>query len=332
MDAQPWVAGYFGPMYWGKLVNLNYSLVGTTMVQAYVFFTRSKDKWPLQLVVHVLPFYYNMLFDLASTILMSITVFQYFVSLSFSCSSQVPIISKHRSWCTENGITALVTCITQLFFATRISFGESYHSCETGSVFNSVPTSYAAVRNLKHIISALYQRLSWQAYKCWQVTTCLEDGSAAVSDVLTTGTLCFILFSARGGIKRTKSPIRRLFFFILNRGILVTILQVSMLVSYVTARSYLYWMPFHLCKSKLYTNTLCAYFSPTVDNSTLIFLFLSGSSGYVSCVNSPHRDVLRTTTYQAKLPGLGLDLKDTLCATEHGWYGCLRVCNEASFF
>ncbi|KIJ63155.1 hypothetical protein HYDPIDRAFT_113746 [Hydnomerulius pinastri MD-312] len=55
-----------------------------------------------------------------------------------------------------------------------------------------------------------------------------------------------------------KSPLRGLFFFILNRGILVTIVQVGMLIAFTSAPGFLYWMPFHLCKSKLYTNTLRA--------------------------------------------------------------------------
>ncbi|KAH7913187.1 hypothetical protein BJ138DRAFT_670559 [Hygrophoropsis aurantiaca] len=41
-----------------------------------------------------------------------------------------------------------------------------------------------------------------------------------------------------------------------------------MLVAYVSAPSYLYWMPFHLCKSKLYTNTMLAMLNSRGNDDT----------------------------------------------------------------
>jgi len=85
-----------------------------------------------------------------------------------------------------------------------------------------------------------------------------EEGFVLLGDLISTVTLCYILTSTPGGVQKTHSRIRRFFFFVLTRGILVTIFQIGMLAAFSCDKSGLYWMPLHLCKSKLYTNTFLA--------------------------------------------------------------------------
>ncbi|KAH7923940.1 hypothetical protein BV22DRAFT_549396 [Leucogyrophana mollusca] len=247
------IASFYGPMYWGFVAST--SLAGTTIMQGYQYYSRNADRRTLHIVVGTV-----LILDLATTLLMACTINHYFLQDwgQYETFAYITL-----SWCLENGVTAAVTCITQLLFASRIylvtrqyAIFSPYDRIIVGAIVLSALGSFAA-----GMVKAVFVGTTSVTHVSsvpMQIALCSEEGLAVVSDILTTCTLCSILASARGSVKKTRSRLRNLFFFILNRGILVTIVQIGMLVAYLSARSYLYWMPFHLTKSKLYTNTMLA--------------------------------------------------------------------------
>ncbi|EGO21729.1 hypothetical protein SERLADRAFT_474530 [Serpula lacrymans var. lacrymans S7.9] len=245
---------FYGPLYWGFV--LATSLVGATVVQAYMYFSRNSDRWSLRLLVTVL-----LILDVASTVLMGQAIFHYFVVnfANVDVFFEVPI-----SWWAEKALSTLITCMTQLYFASRIYIINRTCAILPGyGRFLPVAVSFFAVAGLMGGLSETYFMSVWPtsqfASTTMQVIVILEDGSAVLSDILVTTTLSYILSPSRTGVVQRSSRLRNLFFFVMNRGIIVTIFQVGVLVAYLGARSYLYWMPFHLCKSKLYANTLRAF-------------------------------------------------------------------------
>ncbi|KAN0085804.1 hypothetical protein V8E55_006938 [Tylopilus felleus] len=238
---------FFAPLYWGFV--LSTTLVGATLIQGYMYYSRSRDPLSIQVVITLM-----IILDLSSTLVMASTISHYFIVNfgNYSALLTIPL-----EWVVENSLTAIVTCIVQLFFATRIRI---------------IMTEYAVFGRLERMIPAIVMSTALLALvggigtipanqlggTHMIIATSIEEGFAFVSDLFTTGTLCCILASTWGGLRRKRPPIRRLFFFIFNRGILVTIVQIGALVAFVTKPLSMNWAPFHLCKSKLYTNTLLA--------------------------------------------------------------------------
>ncbi|KAH7913186.1 hypothetical protein BJ138DRAFT_1099732 [Hygrophoropsis aurantiaca] len=104
------VAAFYGPMYWGFVAST--SLAGITMMQSYQYYSRNNDRPMLHLIVAAV-----LVLDLATTILMAITLYHYFLQYWGQYEAFAVIT---QSWCIENGVTASVTCITQLLFGSRI--------------------------------------------------------------------------------------------------------------------------------------------------------------------------------------------------------------------
>ncbi|KAH7920451.1 hypothetical protein BV22DRAFT_802167 [Leucogyrophana mollusca] len=244
------VGGYYGPMFWGSF--LGTALVGTTIMQGYTYYARSNDRWTLQLLVAVLLF-----LDISTTALMAATVYHYFIQNfgNFETFGNIP-----KSWILENAITSLITCIAQVFFASRIymvtrqyAIFAPYDKIVPGVFFALGSLATAGVKTKYIATLSVFSLASAEM----QIAYSIEEACAVVSDILSTISMCYILASARGRVPK-KSRLRRLFFFILNRGILVTLVQIGMLVAFLGDPLFLYWIPFHTCKGKLYTNTLLA--------------------------------------------------------------------------
>lgn len=85
-----------------------------------------------------------------------------------------------------------------------------------------------------------------------------DKAFGAAADVVATVAMCVFLTSANTGIVRTSSLLRSLMHLVINRGILVTLAQVVMLIVFFTSTTRLYWVPIHINTTKLYVNTFFA--------------------------------------------------------------------------
>ncbi|EAU83608.1 hypothetical protein CC1G_07981 [Coprinopsis cinerea okayama7 len=86
----------------------------------------------------------------------------------------------------------------------------------------------------------------------------LAKGWAAIADIVATVAMCFWLTSSKTGIKETNSILSQLMKFVVQRGILVTTIQVLLLVSFYAAPGSLAWFALHMNVTKLYANTFFA--------------------------------------------------------------------------
>ncbi|KIJ63310.1 hypothetical protein HYDPIDRAFT_113288 [Hydnomerulius pinastri MD-312] len=247
------IGEFYAAMYWGFV--LSTSFVGISLVQGYMYFMKNnKDRWSMKALVISL-----LIFDPATSVLMAETIYYYFV-INFGVDQALASIP--ASWVVENGLTALVTSIVQVYFATRIYIINKrvgvlpFDWVIPALVFVCAFGGFVA-GTVRTILIGIWTIDSFSRPK-FQSTVILEETFGLASDILATCSLCYILAPSRTGTAKRSSRLKTLFMFTINRAILVTIVQVGMLASYLVARAYLYWMPFHLCKSKLYTNTLLA--------------------------------------------------------------------------
>ncbi|EKM50731.1 uncharacterized protein PHACADRAFT_104105, partial [Phanerochaete carnosa HHB-10118-sp] len=85
----------------------------------------------------------------------------------------------------------------------------------------------------------------------------LAKGFGALTDVVATVAMCFMLASSRTGMSGTNSIIDMLMHYIMHRGVLVTLIQTLLLITFHAAPDHLYWLAFHVNVTKLYANTFC---------------------------------------------------------------------------
>ncbi|KAH7913167.1 hypothetical protein BJ138DRAFT_1111709 [Hygrophoropsis aurantiaca] len=256
---------------------------------------------------------------------MSETIHYYFIQ-NYGDPTAFEIIP--LSWLIENAATALVTCIAQVFFATRIYLVTRQYAIF--SPFDKIIPAIIVFTAMGGLVCACVETYYIAILPTtslsgidMQITFSMAESFAIISDILATVSLCYILASARGSIRRSKSALRSLFFFILNRGILVTIIQIATMVAYLGKRGYLYWMPFQICKSKLYTNTLLAMLNSRgrgkswSDTHTLhLRPSLAATAAFEAAVNSGFRRA------QDHDPELGVEKNEqnhqpTIILTEH---------------
>ncbi|KAH7890010.1 hypothetical protein F5I97DRAFT_623432 [Phlebopus sp. FC_14] len=257
------VSSMYAPVYWGCIVST--ALVGTTLVQGYTYFSRNPDSCIQKSLIFLI-----LCLDTAESVLMSYTIYYLFL-MNFG-NMEVFLVTIPMSWIAENLVTAVVTFSVQVFLASRIYLVTSeyivFHSWRKIMPILIFITAFASLVSavVLNISVAKNPVLTQASMTLFELTRCFEEGLGALSDLLATCTLCIVL--ASGNPQKRRSPFRRLFYFILSRGILVTVVQIATLVVYIAATLHFYWMPFHLCKSKLYTSTLLLMLNSRGEAST----------------------------------------------------------------
>ncbi|KAF7372852.1 hypothetical protein MSAN_00491200 [Mycena sanguinolenta] len=83
----------------------------------------------------------------------------------------------------------------------------------------------------------------------------IAKGFGAAADIVATFAMCMFLKSADTGIKRTWGLLKSLMHLVINRGILVTVAQIMLLITFFATPGHLYWLAIHINTTKLYINT-----------------------------------------------------------------------------
>ncbi|KAJ7468492.1 hypothetical protein FB451DRAFT_1256406 [Mycena latifolia] len=88
----------------------------------------------------------------------------------------------------------------------------------------------------------------------------IAKGFAALADVIATGALCCYIGATHSstGFSKTSSMLKHLIGYILQRGILVTLIQVTFLVIFFTTSTKFAWLALHVNVTRIYANTFCA--------------------------------------------------------------------------
>ncbi|KAI9569011.1 hypothetical protein HD554DRAFT_2094667 [Boletus coccyginus] len=308
---------FYAALYWGFVVST--ALVGISVVQGYLYFTtNNKDRWSIKaLVVSVL------ILDPATSLLMAQTIYYYFI-VNFGVAKaleDVPI-----SWVVENELTVLVAALVQIFLASRVHLvNSSVDALPLGRTAPALVLVFALVAFVAGSVRTVFIGIwSMPSFSEGSFRTLIMIGQSCslASGLLSSVCLCYMLATPRLDSMKWSETLKALFMFTINRAILMSIIEIGLLCSYISAKNSLYWMPFHLCKSKLYTNTLLAMLNtrsgggfqsqtPSIWSMPVINLTIeeSGRSTFISEREvdkpSPPRETVASGSSTTKLPSPG---------------------------
>ncbi|KDQ22798.1 hypothetical protein PLEOSDRAFT_1109896 [Pleurotus ostreatus PC15] len=86
----------------------------------------------------------------------------------------------------------------------------------------------------------------------------LAKGFGALTDIAATVAMCKLLSITGTGMSSTHSLLKSLIRFVVHRGVLVTLIQTLLLITFYAAPANLVWMAFHDNVTKLYANAFFA--------------------------------------------------------------------------
>ncbi|KAF9492358.1 hypothetical protein BDN71DRAFT_1396739 [Pleurotus eryngii] len=248
------MSGVFGPIYWGEqdMSLVDARLGGITALQAYNYFPRHSDRLIIQLVVSV---QLSRVFDFASSALVVQSVYYYLVPHFGSLSPLASITPELSAECL---LSTLITFISQLYFVAQL-----YAVTKTGRGSWTVPVSVAVCAVLAFggfdCLSAHITRIDNRKWRQFleSIFFGLAKGFGALTDIIATIAMCILLSGAKTGIQQTNGLLKSLIHYVVHRGVLVTLIQTLLLITFYAAPSRLYWLAFHVNVTKLYANTFC---------------------------------------------------------------------------
>ncbi|TFK35301.1 hypothetical protein BDQ12DRAFT_737610 [Crucibulum laeve] len=244
------MTGVLGPLYWGTVASL--ILSGITIVQAYMYFP-SKDRLLVQATAAMM-----ILLDLISTGLVAEGIYSYVIP---NFGSIVPLNSLTPVLAGECGIGACIVLLSQLYFVWQI-----YIVTSKGSMKYLIPgvvIFFAVIGFVTGIGCAVVMvkekhHILMNRSRMFNIFAGLTKSCAAVADILATAALCFHLGSSRNGIKATDNMLKYLIQLVIQRGLLVAIIQTVVVVLFFGTESRLYWIAVHVNVTRLYANTFFA--------------------------------------------------------------------------
>jgi len=241
------ISGTLDGFFYGYAVST--VLFGITVVQTWMYINDNNDKWPFRLLVAAM-----VLGDFATTCLDTQSVHHYVIS-NFGDLDVITTITTPMA--IEYLLTLIIVFCIQIFFAVRVWRIGSFHWTVYASIVLTAVGSLAAGLSAAGQLVMDNSLLGLAAVNS-QFEVGWECGLSALSDLITTIALCWSFSHSQTGIKRTDTLLQRFFQYTVTRGVLVTLDQTLFLVFFLTKTERLWWLPFHLCSSKIYVNTMVA--------------------------------------------------------------------------
>ncbi|KAJ7574273.1 hypothetical protein C8J56DRAFT_1172837 [Mycena floridula] len=150
--------------------------------------------------------------------------------------------------------TAITACIVQAFYAYRI-WGLSKSYVATGLVALMISATLGC--GLTWLVKAMQSSTFLELREVSPITITINALSAGV-DFYIVVVLCFLLYRARTGFKKSNKMISRLIMFMIETGILTTFFAIGSLVAVATSPNSLIYSFFYFCIGRLYSNSLLA--------------------------------------------------------------------------
>jgi len=155
----------------------------------------------------------------------------------------------------EVAITVIVTFTVRCFFTVRLW---------TMSNKNKILATAISIFSLAQlglglgmsVITFLVMR--FEALPNYLLEISLQLSCAVFADILTTTALVYYLNRSRTGLQSTDSVINKLILWSVNTALITGIIEVLVLVLWVSMTDRLVFLAFHLVVGKLYTNSLLA--------------------------------------------------------------------------
>ncbi|KAJ7243922.1 hypothetical protein B0H12DRAFT_816588 [Mycena haematopus] len=244
----PTFAQIFGPVFWGFCVSL--ILGGVSALQGYLYFTRYNDKLLVRSVAATM-----LVLDFLSVALICQSMYYYMLP-HFGSFAPLNAVTKELS--IECLIAAVITFISQMYFVYQLYMVRSPGM--TAAVMKSLVILFGTI-GLGGAVGCVGMMFIYphsifmNRNHTFAILAGIAKGFGAAADIIATIAMCMFLKSANTGIKRTSSLLRSLMHLVINRGILVTVAQILLLITFFATAGHLYWLAVHINTTKLYVNT-----------------------------------------------------------------------------
>ncbi|GLB42931.1 putative glucokinase regulator family protein [Lyophyllum shimeji] len=242
----------FAPIYWGFVVSL--FLGGITIVQAYMYFPAShRDRSLVRYTAAAM-----LVFDLASSILIAQSVYYYLIP---HFGSTLPLSSVTPALSAECLLSGMITFNSQMYFVyqlynvRRLSEGKWL---VLGSISGCAILALAGGVACVVSMYIFHHGVLSNRNGVFAIFFGIAKGFGTATDVLATVAMCVYLTSSKTGISETTTLLNKLILFVIHRGVLVTLIQTLLLITFYAAPRNLYWFAFHMNVTKLYANTFFA--------------------------------------------------------------------------
>lgn len=237
-------------MFWGLVTSV--FACGISVVQAHIYFHKNQDRLYLRTMAAII-----FICELLSTTVMVAAVYQYLVP-GFGNVANISVVSPTLS--VECIFTIQITLIVQLFFAHQINGVRP--PGPRGRTVMVILLAFAILSWLFGTVcySMMFTHTNWEHRALGiEIGFTGARGFASLFDIVFTATMCFYLTEVQNEVMpRTQRLIRTLRILFLNRGLMVMIAQIALLVIDWAWHSQMYWFTPHLLVTRLYVNTFFA--------------------------------------------------------------------------
>jgi len=219
-----------------------------TVVQTWIYFWHcwNKDTKALKFLIAFVT-----VMDAISTTLCAYSVYWYLV-LNFGNVENLGYIVWSMSIQVSTSI--LVDASVQIYYARRVYIVSKSIICPIIIValvtFSSILGFFFTSKEIAFKDFSKLHSLTW--------TTCAGMVACALADLLIAASMCWSLYRWRTGFARTDSIIMTLMTYIVNSGLLVSVLAVAVIINFVVSPASMIWAAIYWTMSKCYVNSLLA--------------------------------------------------------------------------
>ncbi|KAJ7578001.1 hypothetical protein C8J56DRAFT_869428 [Mycena floridula] len=241
----------FGPVYWGFIVSL--FLGGMTVVQAYMYFPTSNDRPFVKATAATM-----LIFDLISSALVAQSIYYYLLP---HFGSLLPLNSVTPELSAECLLSTAITLISQLYFVYQLYIVRHLGTRSwilLSVIFASAIFAFAGGIGCVSAMYIFHHGVLSNRNRTFAIFFGVAKGFGSFADCLATIAMCLFLKSSKTGMHQTNRIINILVRYVIERGVLVTLIQTLLLITFYAMPSSLVWFAFHVNVTKLYANTFFA--------------------------------------------------------------------------
>ncbi|KAF9029202.1 hypothetical protein BDP27DRAFT_1349770 [Rhodocollybia butyracea] len=237
------IENVFNGLYYGFVVST--VLFGVTTVQAWIYVRTNQDSWLLRLLVGFLSL------DFVTTFLNSQTVYDLLLA---NFGNVIALVTTPLPFKMEILISFVVIFIVNMFFAYRIYLLRRIHKSVAFIVVSLI--FVLGVMGLIFSVTFLTQpEISSMNDTKIRNPMVISLALSVVSDILSSIAISWSLHKSRTGFERSDSLVQKFFHFIVGRGLLLALNQITTLIL-LSAQENLNWIPLHFILTRLYVITI----------------------------------------------------------------------------
>ncbi|TFK98975.1 hypothetical protein BDV98DRAFT_191018 [Pterulicium gracile] len=242
----------FAPFYWGCVAS--FVLAGITVLQAWNYFP-GRDKWIVRSMAWMM-----ITFDVVSSILSAHGMYLYLIP---HFGSLVPLGELNRYLAAECYLAVCIAFISHMYFGWQIWTVLKHKDGMNKYLFAGSIFGLGGLAFVSGIVCATFMIidnghvLTGRSFR-FELAVGISKAAASLADVIATVALCVYLANSRTGFRGTDSMVKRLMGYIIQRGLLVTVVQILFMILFFMSKTRLEWLALHVNMTKVYANTFFA--------------------------------------------------------------------------